>query len=116
MFLSVLIHFFVIRGTGLVFLKAYSLFSRPVFELMGLTAFILLIPMFLSSNDVSVRFLDGVWKWIHKLTYIIIWFIMLHVVLQRLSIWSVLISIILVGQVASFLYNFMMKKIRSQIV
>lgn len=113
-FMSILVHFFVIRGTGLLFLKIYPLFSRPFFEMMGLSALILLLPMFLTSNDVSVKFLGIWWKWIHKLTYIIIWFIMLHVTLQRVSLWSVLVSIVLIGQVASFFYKWMKRKISSE--
>ena len=111
MFLSVLIHFFVIRGADMLFSKVTITLVPPLFQQLGIIALFLLIPMFLTSNDVSVKFLGVWWKWIHKLTYIIIWFVMLHVVLQRVSLWSVLISVVLIGQVASFFYRWMVKNI-----
>ncbi len=111
MYLSILIHFFTIRGTRMFLTQNFAVLSRPTFEIMGIGALLLTLPMFLTSNDLSVKTLGVWWKWIHKLTYIIIWFIMLHVILQRVSLWSILISIVLITQIASFLYSFMYKRL-----
>lgn len=112
MYLSILIHFFTIRGTRIFLTQTLALLSRPTFEIMGIIALFLTLPMFLTSNDLSVRMLGVWWKRIHRLTYIIIWFIMLHVVIQRVSLWSILISIVLITQMASFLFNFMRQKLQ----
>ena len=86
-------------------LKGFFRFPPPLFELFGITAATLLFFMFITSNDISTKLL-GKWWWIlHKVTYAIIWLIFFHVLLQRVSIWSVLIGITAVLQVGSHIYS-----------
>lgn len=104
MYLSVSIHFWFVRGIPW-FIKGFLKLPPALFEVMGLTAYVLTFFMFLTSNDFSIAKLGVWWYRIHKLTYIIIFFIFLHVALQRLSIWTVLIGITLFLQITSHLYG-----------
>lgn len=104
MFLLVLIHYFLLRGVN-TFFRGIFIVPPPVFEIMGMTAFILLFPMFATSNDLSVRSLGKWWYIIHKLTYIIFWFIFLHTALQRLSIWSILAGTSVTLELISYIYS-----------
>ncbi len=100
MFLLVVIHFWFIRGID-IFFKGPFRFSFSNFELMGITAYFLTIPLFLTSNDFSTVKLGKLWFTIHKLTYIIMFFIFLHVALQRLSIWTILMGVTVLAQLTS---------------
>lgn len=73
------------------------------FELFGLIAATLLFLLFITSNDLSTKYLGRWWGRIHSLTYIIMWIITLHVMLQR-SPWTVLIGVASVGEIISFVY------------
>ena len=106
MFLFLLIHYWFLRGVDTL---PHSLLQlpKPLFELMGFTAYLLTFPLFLTSNDFSVKLLGKFWRWVHKLTYLIVWFIFLHVFLQEISIWAILIGVTAIAQISShiWLYN-----------
>lgn len=102
-FLSVFIHYWFQRG---IFLFLQGRFRWPeFFELAGTAAFFLLFLMFLTSNDLSVKKLGSWWGRIHAVTYLVVWLIFLHTVLQRISMWSVLIGIFAVLQISSHIYK-----------
>ena len=103
MFILVLNHFMVVKG-ALMFKGIFDV-SPPVFQIFGSLAFLCLIPMVMTSNDISVSKLGAWWGKIHTLTYIIVWFIFLHVALQRISIWSILIGITAIAQISSHLFS-----------
>jgi DMSO/TMAO reductase YedYZ heme-binding membrane subunit len=83
MFLTAIFHqttlvvFPMIITNGIIDL---SLFARR--ELYGLIATCCLFPMWLTSNELSVRKLGRWWNWLHRLTYIALFFIYLHVATQ----------------------------------
>lgn len=52
------------------------------FEFAGFVGWIVLLPVWLTSNDVSMRFLGRKWKLLQRLTYVSMWFIFMHVALQ----------------------------------
>lgn len=70
----------------------------------GLVSLFLTFPLFITSNDWSVKKLGVWWKRLHKIIYLILWTIFLHVVLQRWSIWSIFIGIIALLEVISLVY------------
>ncbi len=72
------------------------------FELFGVIAAILLFFLFVTSNDVSVKLLGDWWTRIHKLTYIVMWVVLLHVMFQGRGAWAFLIGITSVVEVISF--------------
>lgn len=54
----------------------------PLFEIFGMLTFGLLLPLYLTSNDVSVQLLKRNWKRVHALIYVAMWTATAHVVLQ----------------------------------
>jgi DMSO/TMAO reductase YedYZ heme-binding membrane subunit len=109
MYLFVTIHYFFLIGIATWFQKIFVV-PTPLFQTMGLTAYVLTFFLFATSNDFSVRRLGSWWHTIHKLTYIIIVFIFLHVALQRVSVWSILIGATLLAQASSHVVAFMRKR------
>ncbi len=79
MFLCVVVHMnftttlpFVLGGAGLV------LTSPKVF---GVVAWLLLLPLWLTSNDPSQKYLGKKWKLLHRLTYLVLLLVFFHVAL-----------------------------------
>lgn len=103
MFLFVLLHYWFLWGIDTFFHRIFQL-PPPLFEAMGTTAYFLTLPLFLTSNDFSVKKLGPWWGRIHQLTYVIVWFVFAHVALQRLSIWSILAGITALAQISSHIY------------
>ncbi len=101
-------HYFLMRGA--LQLKTGVMFSPKVFEVMGLTALLLLTPLFITSNDLSLKKLGKRWKKIHQLTYLALGLILLHVIMQRFSVWSIAAVIIFLVQIASGIYAWLIKK------
>ncbi len=74
------------------------------FVIFGSFSFDILFLMWLSSNDTAVKKLGKWWKWVHKLTYIAVFTIFLHVALQGKS-WTALFAlIVLATEVISWIY------------
>ena len=55
------------------------------------------------------------WYLLHRLVYLIMWLILIHVALQRLSYWSVLASILVVAEMAGIIYSNLKKYINASI-
>ncbi len=102
MFLLAFLHYSSIRLFPIVF-GGLPLTVPPFFEFMGVSALYALAPLFVTSNDVSVRKLGPWWRRIHSMVYFIVWLIFLHTALQRISIWSVLIGIFAIAETASLI-------------
>lgn len=79
----------------------------------GFAGLWLLVPLWLTSNDWSVKTLGNLWKLLHRLTYIALFFISLHVALinQRLGI---LLFAVLALVIISWLV-FLINKIRQPV-
>ncbi|KKS96461.1 MAG: ferric reductase like protein transmembrane component family protein [Candidatus Gottesmanbacteria bacterium GW2011_GWA2_43_14] len=104
MFLFALFHASVIRLVSFA-QDGFPFSSLLLFELSGLTALFFLFFMFLTSNDFSVKYLKFWWHRLHKLIYIIMWLILFHVGLQRISVWTLLMAAAVTLQVASYFYS-----------
>lgn len=65
-----------------------------LFQWMGQIAWWLLFPLWITSNDLSQRFMGKWWKRIHKLTYIAMFFIFLHVALLQEGLVIVIGSVV----------------------
>lgn len=72
------------------------------YEWMGSVAFWVLFPLWLTSNDLSQRFMGKWWKRLHRLTYVSLFFIFLHVALQ-LEGWSVVIAGVALLEIVSWM-------------
>jgi DMSO/TMAO reductase YedYZ heme-binding membrane subunit len=110
MFLAVFCHYVILRG-AILLRNGLPKMIPPTFEIMGTVALFLTFFLFLTSNDYSVVHLKKWWNTIHKLTYIIIWFVALHLLLQKVSIWSLLIGLTVILQVSSYFYSKVRKNI-----
>ena len=84
--------------------------NSPLFEFFGRLSLFLMFFMFLTSNDFSVNRLRIWWYRLHWVTHIIMITVLLHTLLQRVSVWSVLIGIIVLLQLASFIVAFSRKR------
>ncbi len=74
------------------------------FKILGIIAFYLLVPLFVTSNKFSTRILKAWWKRLHRLTYIIGWLIFGHVALQGISWQSIVIGVVMIIEVSSLVY------------
>lgn len=73
-------------------------------EILGTLAEIVLFPLFITSNDLSVRRLGAWWNTVHKLTYVAIVFIFGHIVLLggELGI-KLFVASLLIAEVVSWI-------------
>ena len=78
----------------------------PLFQIFGLTALVILFVMFLTSNNFSQRRLGKWWKRLHRLIYVVVLLILIHTLMQRVSIWSILAGIFFVLEVSSLAYAY----------
>jgi DMSO/TMAO reductase YedYZ heme-binding membrane subunit len=90
------------------YLPNYRVLGTPLpaslpklFILMGLMALVLLTPLFVTSNDWAVRTLGKWWGRIHKLVYVVVLFVLLHLSLMQ-SPWRFLAGGILGLEIGSF--------------
>ncbi|HSW90163.1 MAG TPA: ferric reductase-like transmembrane domain-containing protein [Patescibacteria group bacterium] len=86
-----------------------SLIPSDFFEIFGLITLLLLFPLFLTSNDFSVKRLGKNWKTLHKLVYVIIWVIMLHVAFQLKGTWTLLALLTASAEITSLFYDWRLK-------
>ncbi|MBI5620775.1 ferric reductase-like transmembrane domain-containing protein [Candidatus Gottesmanbacteria bacterium] len=103
-FLFSFTHGMLVRIVARIGLGWYPVGRAPLFEVFGTLALSLLFFLFVTSNDVSVHHLGVWWKRLHRLVYVIVWVILFHTLLQRISVWSVLIGVVAVLEVASLIY------------
>ncbi len=105
-YLGILMYILAIAHTALVkilFLTSLKdLFSNYTFEIMGSVASLILFFLFITSNNISVSYLRINWYRLHRFIYLAMFFIFLHVALQRLSIWTILMGLLIILQIISF--------------
>jgi DMSO/TMAO reductase YedYZ heme-binding membrane subunit len=71
---------------------------------MGVIAFVWLTPLFITSNNFSIRFLKSKWKKLHVTIHAILWFILLHVLIKVSLIPSMVIGAIVIADLGSWLF------------
>jgi methionine sulfoxide reductase heme-binding subunit len=101
-FMFALVHVCYITLFPEIFFHA-PLIATNLQNLAGWTTFLLLIPLFLTSNDVSVRRMGTWWHKVHAIIYGILWVLVVHTFFSEES-WFTLIGITAVAQIGSFLY------------
>lgn len=103
-FLLSFTHGMLVRIVARVALGWYPINRALLFELFGTLSLSLMFFLFVTSNDASVKRLGLWWKRLHRLVYVIVWLILFHTILQRVSVWSVFIGSVAILEAASFLY------------
>src|SRR3989338_9399385 len=101
-------HYQLVRGIS-IYTGQIPLSPRPIFEVIGTSALFLVFFMFLTSNNFSVRKLGKNWKRLHRVVYLILWLLVLHTGLQRISIWSIFIFTFAVLEVLSLAYYYLLR-------
>lgn len=91
MYLLVFTHFWWMLGIHWLFLRTIT-FPFPLFEMISFLAFIFLSAMVVFSNDRMERKFGSLWKRVHRITYVVAWLIFLHVALQRMSVWTLIMG------------------------
>jgi DMSO/TMAO reductase YedYZ heme-binding membrane subunit len=111
--LGILVFLIAFTHFHLIFLPKVS-GTEPImlqtFQVMGLTALVILSLLFLTSNNFSQRKLGKWWKRIHRLVYVVVLLILIHTFMQRVSIWSVLAGIFFILEITSLAYAFIKGK------
>lgn len=102
MYLFVLVHALILRIIPWV-TQQIPVVVEP-FVLVGSMANMLLFALFVTSNDWSVKKFGDWWNKIQRLMYIIVWLIFIHLALNGLSIWTILIGSTSIIQLASHIY------------
>ncbi len=69
-------------------------------QVVAMIAWWLLLPLWLTSNDISMRFMGKWWKRLQSLTYIALVCIFVHVALL-LEGWAVILGVVLILEIAS---------------
>ncbi len=100
MYLFALLH--VVLSKIIITASFSELSDLSIFEIMGSLSLLILFSLFLTSNNISLIRLRLNWYRIHRFTYVVMFFILLHVSLQSLSAWSILMAITLILQLVSF--------------
>lgn len=100
----------VVHATFVVLLPMLTYGFRPllIFEVYGLTALLLMMPLFFTSNDYSVRLLQKGWNVLHKLVYFVLFFSALHTLFRSPSTGILLMSLVVLealSYVAKYIYD-----------
>lgn len=103
-FIFAYIHYSFIRGIPYISTLIPFKLSFPMFEIMGMAAISLLFLMFITSNNFSQKKLGRGWKKLHRIVYIVLWLLVLHTGLQRISIWSIFIFSFALIETLSWIY------------
>lgn len=104
MFLLALTHYLTIKIFPLI--KSQSIPDFPLYQTIGFIALNLALLLFITSTDWAQKKLGLWWKRLHRLVYIIVWLIFLHVALaQGLTIISFIILLIAILETTSLAYD-----------
>ncbi len=115
MFLLVFVHMGFVYLMPLGFTNQLSLGNLPleVGHIFGITAFIMLFPLWITSNDISLRILGPVRNTIHRLTYVILFIIFLHVSFFNKS-WAVVLGILSIALLFSWARHLWLQRFGSE--
>jgi DMSO/TMAO reductase YedYZ heme-binding membrane subunit len=110
MFITAYVHGAIVSTIPMLFTTGIQpdLFSNR--EQLGMLAIWILLPLWLTSNDLSTKFLGKKWQWVHRLTYLALLIIFLHVLLSTAVIWKVLGGAVLLLEVWSWVVQFRSNK------
>lgn len=103
MFLSAFVHMSFTTTLPYVAFNGWQALPPPVeiLHIAGSLAWLILLPVWLTSNDVSMKKLGKNWKRLQRLTYVAIWFVFGHLVLVGSPL-ALLVIVVAILEVASW--------------
>ena len=111
MFLLALSHYLWLRAFGYIINGFPDPESFKLYERLGFAAFLTTIPLYITSNNFSVKLLKRNWTWLHKINYLTIWLLIFHSAFQPngLGFVSIITSLVFLVQIVSWGYYFSKK-------
>lgn len=76
--------------------------TMPTYELMGTIALFIFMLLFLTSNNLSQKLLGVGWIYLQKLTYVGMFFVLLHLSVNYVSKWGMLMWLVIIAELFSF--------------
>lgn len=98
----------VAHSTYTYWLPSFTYGFSPLrsFQVFGILALLMGLPLFLTSNDYSVRVMQKLWHTVHKLVYCMLLFAMCHTLLIEIGGMSVLLAGFALLELVSFLVQY----------
>jgi DMSO/TMAO reductase YedYZ heme-binding membrane subunit len=112
MFFAVFLHY-ILKVKSLMQVNNYPPKEIELYFVFGFPAMIISFILFLTSNQQSKKFLKKNWFRLHKLTYLILGLAFLHVAVLERGLFMLIFGIMIVIEVASFVYVKFGKSIKS---
>ena len=113
MFSVAFLHYSSIRLFPIIFAGVPMNLSPPVFEIFGVLTLFPLFFLFITSNNFAVKSLKSWWGRVHKIVYISIWALFLHIALQEFGIWTIVIGTFALMETLSLFYYYAQKSTSS---
>ncbi len=104
MFVLSFLHYSAIRLFPILFGGAALVIPPPLFELLGVAALYSLAPIFITSNNWSVRTMGPWWRRLHAMVYFIVWLLFAHVALQEFEGLAIVLGIFALLEAGSLFY------------
>ncbi len=101
-FLLALIHGGITYSFPIIFSGAPILQVITSHEVYGYVALIIFFPMWITSNDYSVRKMGKYWKLLHRITYVAILFLFLHIATEDI-LYGTIALIMLILEIFSWI-------------
>lgn len=79
--------------------------NMPTSELMGTIALSVFMLLFVTSNNLSQKLLGVSWAYLQRLTYVGMFFVLLHLSINYLSKWGILMWLVVIAELVSFYIN-----------
>ncbi len=103
MFLAALLHY-ILKVKTLIQTDNYPPKEVELYFVFGMLALILSLILFLTSNQQSKKFLKKNWFRLHKLTYVILFLVFLHVAVLERGFFLVIFGLTIILEISSFVY------------
>lgn len=83
MFLTAVVHFGYVSSIPVYFTQPFTPPVLTTHQTLGMLSLMLLLPLWLTSNDFSQKRLKKFWKYVHRLTHVAVFAIFAHVALAN---------------------------------
>jgi len=91
------------------YLTGTMLALPPKFVTFGFFGLLIALPLFLTSNDYSVRKLKRNWERLQKLVYLVLLMVLVHIAIQGENL-ALLVGLVLILEVISYLFVYFKRR------